>query len=269
MRGGSYFCSHWIPASIPLVWKVTLFSTLPIGFSFSRSVNIHVPCSPWESSLQILCLFKASTQQTLAASSPLTGWATTDQVDRDCFIISLCWKAWTLPQDKEEEETSRRISYISCGKTRFFYLAFLSSDALQKNEQECLAVEWKPYTVFLFIMPHQASVMLIPVCLFLLKDLSDSPRCLLCTNLYSWAAAESCGMPTISDGVQELLLPNPAFREQVAAATLQVLLQLWERCRLCWRGHLHHMNLPPAFTLLDLSQFVSQNFSMAISLLLL
>jgi len=40
-------------------------------------------------------------------------------------------------------------------------------------------------------------------------------------------AAVCCGMPTRSDGVKEFLLPDPdpAFREQVAAVVLQVLLQ--------------------------------------------
>ena len=53
-----YLCSHcpfWIPPLIPLVWKFLLLSVLPISFPYSRSINIHVPCSPWKPSLQILC----------------------------------------------------------------------------------------------------------------------------------------------------------------------------------------------------------------------
>lgn len=68
--------------------------------------------------------------------------------------------------------------------------------------------------------------MLIPMCLSFLQDLSDSPRCLLCTNLYGGAMAAACyGVPMTSDGVQKLLVPDPAFREQVATVILQVLQQ--------------------------------------------
>lgn len=58
MSVGPYLHSHCtfsIPSLTPLVWKFILSFVLPISFSYSRSINIHVPYSPRKPPLQMLC----------------------------------------------------------------------------------------------------------------------------------------------------------------------------------------------------------------------
>lgn len=178
--------------------------------------------APWKSSLQTFCLFKSSTWQTVAASSPLMGWVNTDQADHDFYYFF---------ELKGLNSTPRYRARRDYQKSKLYFLWKDKTFLTCTSQVWCTTEKWTE-------MPNGGVEMLHSVSLHnATSGFSDAhPHVPVSPERSQWfpsvsslhqhvQLSHSCGVPAISDGVQVLLLSHPAFREQVAAATLQVLLQ--------------------------------------------